>query len=1376
MLVRSCVSRPTLPLRLLSSRSPSIARCVPPESGSGYHPIEHRRSLYIRRERPFKRKAFRALAGFNFGFDRNLATALGDYQPLESIQYDGLPGTRTSSRYPQPLYELRPVDVTRALSIRDETTDYPKTRIDKAGIPGSVDEMVSVFEACVDVGKLDRASQVLIRLGKLDYMAPEDLVELHNCFLQERVAQIQESPVLDGADDVHKWFELRIRSRGLPHTPETIAYMIKASLLTTHGSRLDRLIDRYMSMLPEDTALESLFMADVLSAKDLATVVEICPTYNMPEQSSLMSQIPLDEEVDEADRLFQPVEPVSYPEVASTPQKGMGLRSLQETLTLFSEIPVGCDIASLSRSERREFQARLERDCVDAALRRWREENETLQQMGVGTALSLGSLGARLYEWQVALRERFAKEMVLVDEAEKAEKKSAPELQRCFYGPFLRQCDPDRLAAVTIISVLNVLSSVGADKGAPIGTTVSQVVKAAEEDLRHQKVLRANSKGHNGARRRNRSTIARQNISPLKADEDGVITVTDVPPINQPWPATIRAKFGAMLISFLLETAKMTVVREHPVTKATATQIQPAFTHTTQLNKGKKINILYPNPALIEILKKEPSGDVLARQLPMVAEPEPWTKFDKGGFIECPVPLVRVKANERDQKHYADAAIARGDMDQVLKGLDVLGKTAWKVNRPVLDVMLEAWNSGEKVANLPALNPDIPIPPEPDSSIDPMARRGWLKLVKLAENARQGQHSVRCFINFQLEIARAFRDQTFYFPHNVDFRGRAYPLPTYLNHMGADHVRGLLRFAKGKALGENGLRWLKVQLANLHGFDKASLKDREGFVDAHLEDIYDSAANPLGGRGWWLKAEDPWQCLAACFELRAALASPDPTQFVSHLPVHQDGTCNGLQHYAALGGDVWGAQQVNLVPAEKPADIYSAVANIVEELIAKDAANGDRVAQALVGKIKRKVVKQTVMTNVYGVTYMGARAQVAKQLHSLYPNLTSELGVEVTALSAYIAKQIFTAMSTLFRGAHEIQEWLLDVGGRVCRAITPEQIERIVLDAARSPKNSAGQTAPSDKEVVQHFQSSLVWTTPLRMPVVQPYRKVGTRTIETCLQALVIPVPGKSDTVNRQKQLQAFPPNFIHSLDASHMLLTALECHELGLTFAAVHDSFWTHAADVDTMNGVIRDSFIRIHSDDVMGRLAAEFAARYRGSLYLESVNRKSAVGKIVLAHRQTQRKTLVDELGEEHLRQKLLRSDDPEDVKRGEGMVTPASIFESMQDAKDSIVPEVVTPVDDADAAGAVAPIGVDTGFTAGIEPAEDDETIEVGAEAATDVHSWVQPSQFVGTLKGTRAPKRPQKPETYHIWLPLSFPELPSKGDFDVRQLKDSKYFFS
>lgn len=201
---------------------------------------------------------------------------------------------------------------------------------------------------------------------------------------------------------------------------------------------------------------------------------------------------------------------------------------------------------------------------------------------------------------------------------------------------------------------------------------------------------------------------------------------------------------------------------------------------------------------------------------------------------------------------------------------------------------------------------------------------------------------------------------TIYLPHNVDFRGRAYPIPPHLNHIGDDLSRGLLLFGETKPLGERGLRWLKIHLANLYGYDKASFDERVEFVHEHLEDIYDSAERPLEGRRWWTKADDPWQCLATCIELRNALESPEPEAYECALPVHQDGTCNGLQHYAALGGDAVGAAQVNLAAADRPSDVYTYVAKMVEKSIEEDLARGHEFAQLLSGKVSRKVVKQTV--------------------------------------------------------------------------------------------------------------------------------------------------------------------------------------------------------------------------------------------------------------------------------------------------------------------------------------------------------------------------------------------------------------------------------
>jgi DNA-directed RNA polymerase len=82
--------------------------------------------------------------------------------------------------------------------------------------------------------------------------------------------------------------------------------------------------------------------------------------------------------------------------------------------------------------------------------------------------------------------------------------------------------------------------------------------------------------------------------------------------------------------------------------------------------------------------------------------------------------------------------------------------------------------------------------------------------------------------------------------------------------------------------------------------------------------------------------------------------------------------------------------------------------------------------------------------------------------------------------------------------------------------------------------------------------------------------------------------------VNKSKQNSAFPPNFVHSIDSTHMMFTAQECKQKGISFAAVHDSFWTHAADVDRMNGILRNKFIELHSSPLITNLHDNFVKRY--------------------------------------------------------------------------------------------------------------------------------------------------------------------------------------
>lgn len=68
----------------------------------------------------------------------------------------------------------------------------------------------------------------------------------------------------------------------------------------------------------------------------------------------------------------------------------------------------------------------------------------------------------------------------------------------------------------------------------------------------------------------------------------------------------------------------------------------------------------------------------------------------------------------------------------------------------------------------------------------------------------------------------------------------------------------------------------------------------------------------------WADADSPWQLLATCADIAAALRSGDPETYESKIPIHQDGSCNGLQHYAALGRDECGGSAVNLTNKDRP--------------------------------------------------------------------------------------------------------------------------------------------------------------------------------------------------------------------------------------------------------------------------------------------------------------------------------------------------------------------------------------------------------------------------------------------------------------------------
>jgi DNA-directed RNA polymerase len=81
------------------------------------------------------------------------------------------------------------------------------------------------------------------------------------------------------------------------------------------------------------------------------------------------------------------------------------------------------------------------------------------------------------------------------------------------------------------------------------------------------------------------------------------------------------------------------------------------------------------------------------------------------------------------------------------------------------------------------------------------------------------------------------------------------------------------------------------------------------------------------------------------------------------------------------------------------------------------------------------------------------------------------------------------------------------------------------------------------------------------------------------------------------RQANGFPPNFVHSLDSSHMMLTSMHLWNRGITFASVHDCYWTHAANVEIMNVVCREQFVNLHKFPIVEMLAESFEAKLKES-----------------------------------------------------------------------------------------------------------------------------------------------------------------------------------
>ena len=586
-----------------------------------------------------------------------------------------------------------------------------------------------------------------------------------------------------------------------------------------------------------------------------------------------------------------------------------------------------------------------------------------------------------------------------------------------------------------------------------------------------------------------------------------------------------------------------------------------------------QVALISAKPSTVAWIEKYNMAGVRSPYEPMVVIPRDWTTPFDGGYITSnvkPFRLVKRVTQKRLKTLYNDVA-----MPKVYDSINALQRTEWQVNASVLDVLKNLWESGSELGGIPS-RADLELPIKPlDIETNTGAFKQWKRDAAQAHRNHMDATSAR--IAYSMTIAVATRYASFrrlYMPYQLDFRGRIYALP-HLNPQGADFQKALLRFAKGKPLGARGSQWLAIHGANVAGVDKVDFQTRVSWVEDNEEEILAIAADPYNNRNWagsvaGVPIDKPWQFLAFCFEWAGFVEKGD--SFVSHLPIALDGSCSGIQHFSAMLRDSIGGGAVNLIPADKPADVYQLVADAVLVQVNSDLITGTEdsltpegrfvcgtkalAAQWLSFGITRKTCKRPVMTLAYGSREYGFKEQLITDIMS---PAVKEMGASFPfgedggyMAAGYLAKKIWEAVTVTLVAAGQAMDWVKEIAGVANKAAV-----------------------------------AINWTTPSGFPVEQSYKNMKSTLVHTAINGdIYLRIEMPTETLDYRKQRSAIAPNWIHSLDASHMALTVCACKEARIdSFAVIHDSFGTHAADTDILFATVRDTFVDMYTNhDVLG------------------------------------------------------------------------------------------------------------------------------------------------------------------------------------------------
>lgn len=554
--------------------------------------------------------------------------------------------------------------------------------------------------------------------------------------------------------------------------------------------------------------------------------------------------------------------------------------------------------------------------------------------------------------------------------------------------------------------------------------------------------------------------------------------------------------------------------------------------------------------------------------LPCTDPLRPWVDWHDGGYWDARsrFKMSVIRSHHKESVGAIRAAINDGSMQPHLDALNVLQGVAWTINERVLGVLKWARDNNVAIDGLPALT-DLPMPEKPAAwvNMDEDAQRGWKYSASKVKQRNRTFKAQRVMLLQDLTTADMMAEAgRFWTPMNCDWRGRVYAIPTF-NFQRDDRVRALFLFADGQPIGEEGLYWLKVHVANCGDFNKVSKKsieERVKWTNENLHRIEQMTCVPTK-ETWWTKADKPFLFLAACLELTSAMAVG--SSYLTSLPISFDGSCSGLQHLSAMTRDEATACLVNLTPCGSPQDVYTTVADVVADTVASQAL-GDGptalIAQLWTAYFKtanrRKIVKRNVMTYSYSSKKFGMAQQLIEDL----------------------MRPLEFAVLTGEYDAHPFGEDNGRDAAKYLAGIVYDTIEALVHKPAQ-----AMAMLQQCARTLAHEGKPVSWTTPLGLPWVNRYHVSKIGVIDLWLHDARVQMKyadGHEPEIDKERAANGVAPNFVHACDAAHLLMVASAAASEDITqLATVHDSFGCLAPQAARFRQIVREQFVRLYRDN---------------------------------------------------------------------------------------------------------------------------------------------------------------------------------------------------